>query len=232
MARAGRAEPVELGRLPDDLASGWGVEEDFTLEVSDEQKEHIASTTLEVSDLLTADECQQLIDAACQRAERVGWGEESHKKYLTEDVKIWNLEDLEARRLFEERVERPLRRALALGFRVPYEEVQLQDAFVVRYTEATQRSLDFHRDGSIFSGIVSLSPSAGYGGGGTVFEEDEDDEDAVFRPERGSGILFFGQRGHAGVEVTGGSRYILTLFFDFDAFTTEDLADMLVMAGF
>jgi len=187
--------------------------------------ECIASMTLQASDILTANECTLFIDAAQQRAERVGWGEERHNDYVTEDVKVWNLEEPRAHELFQQQVEGPLCDALACGYGLSRELLRVSDAFVVRYALGAKQSLDYHRDGSVFSGIISLSAGTDYVGGGTLFEDGD-----FQRPERGDGILFFGQRGHAGKEITAGSRFILTLFFDYDGFSTEELAEMLMLA--
>jgi len=168
----------------------------------------IGNTLVELDGVLTESECQCLIDAANARAEKVGWGEERHENYATQDVKLHHLEDAEATRIFEQLVVAPMKVIIEDQFELPPGSVEADDCFIAKYTVEGQSSLKFHKDGSIVSGIISLSDSADYEGGGTEFRDG-----AFYRPPKGSTILFGGQREHQGVEVTGGSRYILAMFF-------------------
>lgn len=179
----------------------------------------VLDTVVELEDLLDDGECQRLIDAACARAAKVGWAEVKHANYATQDVKVWKLGSREAIRIFEDRVAGPMKQAIATHFRLPLAVVDLDDAFVVRYAVGAQTSLQFHRDGSVVSGIVSLSASTDYDGGGTVFRNG-----TLFRPEKGCGILFGGQRLHSGGTVTRGMRFICTLFFKCGKLDCRDLA--------
>jgi len=180
----------------------------------------IYDTVVEMEDILTEDECEILIQAACDRAAKVGWGEVRHANFATQDVKVWNMDSAMAVRIFRVRLVEPMRIQIAEKFGLPLPAVQVDDGFVVRYTEGAQTSLRFHRDGSIVSAIVSLSEPSDYEGGGTAFKDG-----SVYRPGKGCGILFGGQRLHAGVEITGGTRYICTLFFKCGEFSCRDVAE-------
>eukprot|EP00929_Paragymnodinium_shiwhaense_P067500 TRINITY_DN33965_c0_g1_i3.p1 TRINITY_DN33965_c0_g1~~TRINITY_DN33965_c0_g1_i3.p1 ORF type:complete len:136 (+),score=22.81 TRINITY_DN33965_c0_g1_i3:584-991(+) len=109
---------------------------------------------------------------------------------------------------------------IADSFKLPRSSVEIDDGFVVKYEQGSQASLKMHRDGSIVSGIVSLSRGEDYEGGGTRFNDDG----VRYRPDRGSGVLFAGQRLHGGVEVKRGTRFILTMFFTCGNLSARELA--------
>mmetsp|Transcript_168091 Transcript_168091/g.534800 ORF Transcript_168091/g.534800 Transcript_168091/m.534800 type:complete len:323 (+) Transcript_168091:222-1190(+) len=180
----------------------------------------IYNTIVEIEDLLTPEQCDYLIKRARLRAARIGWGAETHGNYSTEDVKVWKLGDEEALRIFNDEIAETMMNGIAMHFGLPRNVVCVEDAFIVRYTMGAQTSLAFHRDGSIVSGIVSLSEPNEYQGGGTKFKNGK-----IFRPPKGSAILFGGQREHSGVEVTGGTRYICTLFFKCGGYSCRDYAE-------
>lgn len=181
--------------------------------------DRILGTVVEMDGLLTDQQCELLIDAACRRASVVGWAVERHQNYTTQDVKIWNLNSPVAIEVFRECLAEPMRTTIAQSYGLPRSSVQVDDGFVVRYAVGAQTSLKFHRDGSIVSGIVSLSASDEYSGGGTAFIDG-----ASYRPEKGCGILFGGQRRHSGVEITRGERFICTLFFRCGELSCRDQA--------
>lgn len=171
--------------------------------------QYILDTLVEVDDLLTWDECDYFIDKADAFAEREGWEAEQHDKYATKDVKIRSLGDTPLR-LFIKKVQDPLIDIIAREFKLPRHQVSVDDAFIVRYAIGPdeQRSLEWHRDGSIVSAIFSLSDPDEYIGGGTQFRDS-----MCYVPDKGSGIIFAGQRLHCGLKIQGGERYIATLFF-------------------
>lgn len=169
--------------------------------------EHILETVVEVDDAVTPEECDILIDAARRKASKIGWGAEAHAKYPTQDVKVKSLPPA-AQSIFKARFVDPMRGFIAEHFDLPEAYINIADGFIVKYDEKGQTSLSMHRDGSIVSGIFSLSPGDEYEGGGTVFSDG-----AAFRPEQGGGILFAGQRRHGGLPILSGTRYICTLFF-------------------
>jgi len=183
--------------------------------------EHVLSTMVEVEDVLTGSECQILIDAAEKRASSSGgWGETGHAVAATKDVKVWNL-GVVAERLVRNEVFGTLRPIIAEQFKLDEEEIVIDDAFVAKYSlgRGQQRNLAWHRDGSIVSAIFSLSDSDDYAGGGTIFKDG-----SMYRTERGAGIIFAGQRMHGGITITGGTRYILTLFLKCADLSCRDLA--------
>jgi len=170
----------------------------------------ILDTIIE-ADFLTQEECDIIISAAEKRCKEIPWGSSAHENYPTEDIKVWELKkNKAAMQAFREKIVEPMKILIAQEFDLPEQFVSVDDAFVVRYMmgESKQQRLNFHRDGSIVSAIVTLSPSSDYRGGGTLFQDG-----TLIRPEQGGGIIFGGQRLHGGDEITAGKRYILTLFF-------------------
>lgn len=170
--------------------------------------EHILDTVLEVEGMLTAEQCDELIVAAEKRARKVGWYEVRHEKASTQDVKIWNLESPVAINIFRKQLVKPMKELIAEHFKLPERLIEVDDGFVVRYTEGKQTSLDFHRDGAVVSAIVSLSEEDEYEGGGTMFRDG-----SKYRPGQGGAIIFPGQLQHGGLKITSGTRFICTLFF-------------------
>jgi hypothetical protein len=79
-------------------------------------------------------------------------------------------------------------------------------AFIVRYdAEGGQASLPLHRDQSIMSFTIGLSPCSEYVGGGTYFTALQ----SAVNVEQGHALLFAGALEHAGACITEGTRYIL-----------------------
>lgn len=180
--------------------------------------ELIMDTVLEM-DLLTREESLALCDAARVTAERSGWGANSHDNHETKDVKIRNLISTAAISIFEKKVAEPMMEAIAEHYQLPRKLLRVEDAFIVRYAMDSQRSLGYHRDGSLVSSIVTLSNNGDFVGGGTAFRDG-----SLYKPQQGSGIVFSGQRLHCGREITKGARYILTLFFACGSLSCRDEA--------
>eukprot|EP00930_Biecheleria_cincta_P069155 TRINITY_DN56930_c0_g1_i1.p1 TRINITY_DN56930_c0_g1~~TRINITY_DN56930_c0_g1_i1.p1 ORF type:complete len:325 (+),score=43.83 TRINITY_DN56930_c0_g1_i1:64-1038(+) len=188
--------------VADGLYKGWNVPENQICDCK-----HIVETVVNIPPLLSPAECDQLIRAAHSRAAKVGWKGAPHAQYATDDVKVGDLSD-DALNVFKSRVEEPLRLRIAQEYRLPCEQVQVNDAFLVRYDyENGQQALAKHRDGSIVSSTVSLSASDDYEGGGTSIDG------IPYRPEQGGAVLFAGARVHGGEPIVSGTRYILTIFW-------------------
>lgn len=181
--------------------------------------EHILDTVLEVEGMLTSKQCDELIIAAENRARKVGWYEVRHEKHSTEDVKIWNLESPVAINIFRKHLVKPMKELIAEHFRLPERLIEVAEAFVVRYKEGAQTSLDFHRDGSVISAIVTLSEKDEYEGGGTMFRDG-----SQYQQGQGDAIIFPGQLEHGGLKITSGTRFICTLFFKCGTLSCRDEA--------
>mmetsp|Transcript_46455 Transcript_46455/g.92229 ORF Transcript_46455/g.92229 Transcript_46455/m.92229 type:complete len:351 (-) Transcript_46455:62-1114(-) len=179
----------------------------------------ILDTVLEVEGMLTPNQCDELIFAAQKRARKMGWKEDAHEYAKTDDVKIWNLESPKALTAFRNHLVKPMKDLIAEHFKLPERLIEVQDGFVVRYKEGKQTALDYHRDGSVISAIVTLSEADEYEGGGTMFRDG-----STYRPEQGSAIIFPGQLEHCGLKITSGTRFICTMFFKVGCLSCRDEA--------
>lgn len=85
----------------------------------------------------------------------------------------------------------------------------LRDAFIIKYTPETQRSLACHHDASLVSTITYLNDD--YTGGDTYFPRQKFSTENV---PVGKIVLWPGQvtHGHEGREVTSGTKYALVVW--------------------
>lgn len=158
----------------------------------------------------TPTECREII----RIAETQKWRTDRHASYPTTDIATCTVPDLEKALLAANSM--LLEQSCSLfGFQ-PH-ELWLRDQFVVKYSQASQRSLKAHRDASTISYIVALNDSAQFMGGGTAFFTGAAEWLNPQRLEVGEAILFCGKRLHEGRPVTSGTRYIVTGFIDVHA---------------
>lgn len=83
----------------------------------------------------------------------------------------------------------------------------IKDAFIVKYCNNSQKSLDFHKDGSFISINIMLSDKKSYRDGGTMFEDG-----LVNKLDQGEMLISCGKIDHSGLPITGGKRYLLVIF--------------------
>ena len=167
--------------------------------------------------VLTPAECAAIVD----EAEGRGFAPKRHKLYSTTDVEITSYDrDWQragaaatsrlpvAHALLASAVWPRARGALGALFGVAEREIELFEAFVVRYDAAggEQAGLELHRDGGELSFILSLN--AGFEGGGTVFGRGA--SAAAVAPGAGDLLVFSGQHEHGGAAVTRGRRCALS----------------------
>lgn len=88
-------------------------------------------------------------------------------------------------------------------------DLNIVDAFIVKYEEDKQRSLDFHCDDSHMSALLLLSNENSFTGGGTQF-----DSGLSVYPNQGDILLFGSKYKHQGLEINSGVRMVLTFFVD------------------
>lgn len=141
------------------------------------------------------------------------WTTDRHKLFPTTDCEVHSLPWLEAEMAAELRGR--LLPAIATLFEVDEAALFVRDQFVVKYSSAMgqQRGLSSHYDESCFSFVMQLNDPADFAGGGTLFAHAPE----VIRVAQGETLLFCGYNYHTGVEVTSGTRYILTGFVDYRA---------------
>jgi tetratricopeptide (TPR) repeat protein len=99
-------------------------------------------------------------------------------------------------------------------FGVQAADLTLQDALVIGYGYfggGGSRSQPVHRDSSLLSLNVALSPRSNYEGGGTFFEGLAP-ESCTISNERGHVLCHAGGAPHAGRGIQSGERWVLVLF--------------------
>lgn len=87
--------------------------------------------------------------------------------------------------------------------------INIKEAFIVKYEENKQRLLEFHTDDSDITAIILLSNENSFTGGGTQFETG-----LCVYPNQGDMLLFGSQFKHQGMEIKTGVRMILTFFIN------------------
>ena len=142
------------------------------------------------------------------REGRLEWTTGRHENYPTPDVPVTPstlpLTSKVALALLKDHIGPAYARHYA---GVKEDATSLQEAFVVRYTEGGQNSLEEHVDGAPLSFVCALNDD--FEGGGTRFSELQTE----CRPRKGQCCVFSGgtQR-HEGVPISSGERWILAGF--------------------
>ena len=157
-----------------------------------------------VAELLTLDECAELLAAA----QRQPWTTNRHDRYPTTDIPLASLECGAA---VEQRLRERVLPLLEQHF--GFSRLAFRDLFVVKYSADAQRELALHRDVSQLSFNVLLNEASEFDGGGTYFER----LDQTVQLRRGQVLLHSGRLRHAGRPVTRGERYILVGFVTVDS---------------
>jgi hypothetical protein len=160
--------------------------------------------------VLTTQECEQIVNEAETIAARMGWTTSRHGNYPTTDIPLVELpETLKfLKRALVERIY-PLLTAQFGEFLPDAFKLRVADGFVVKYdADGGQTELKPHRDGSVLSFNIALNPASEFNGGGTWFDSLGDairiDEGEIV--SHASGVL------HGGHGITRGKRYILVAF--------------------
>lgn len=162
--------------------------------------------------VLTAEQCSDLVMLAVQAAERQGgWRTKRHLQHASTDVDCSS--DAQLLLACNTALEFSILPLLARLFELPRSTLRVEDLFVTKYSASAgeQASLGTHRDGSELSFVLLLNDPAEFEGGGTSFEAVE--PALVTRPRRaGDLVAFCGQQDHGGVAVRSGARFILAGF--------------------
>lgn len=207
---------------------------------------------IHVQPLLTDEETSELLRLArAHAAENRSWDRQDssrHVSYPTVDFAVEESMDM-SQYLGEDgiRFEERIFDALSEAYDVDTEDMSFLDLFCASYeAEATAENneehprsedgdrntmdrLDFHRDGSLLSFTVLLSPLGDFEGGGTIFDALGDVVDVDQRnnsilqpsgviqpPHAGYATLHSGKLLHGGHRVTSGQRIVIVGFVDVD----------------
>ena len=144
-----------------------------------------------------------------------GWKTDRHKFFPTTDLPADVLEHVFSFILtsFKETISPRIIEAYnfnsAIGTNIVF---KLNDIFIVKYDESSQRSLALHTDNSTLTVNILLSDSlTEFSGGGTRFE---DGMTVLLR--QGDMLIHGGRVRHEGLPITQGKRYILVFFLDIE----------------
>lgn len=163
----------------------------------------VSAQIYQYDNLLTTVECSQIITDAENYGKKHGWTSKRHQKYPTVDLPLQNLKYYNR---FEEIVSPALLTYIQEKFQ-DYREFEIYDPFVVKYETTGMRQLQPHRDGSVYSFIITLNRD--FTGGGTYFLNDK--YLAKDLPI-GTAIVFRGMDRHRGLPILSGRRFILVGF--------------------
>lgn len=150
---------------------------------------------------------KQIILEAEEYAKKKSWKKSRHEHYPTVDNefnKYWK-----NYRIIEHFIQRKIYKEIVHLYNVKYNQIGINEIFVVKYDMNGQKKLEEHKDGSEFSFILALNDE--YKGGGTYFTE----LNKKVNLETGDCLIFSGQNKHKGVQINSGKRYILTGFLHF-----------------
>lgn len=155
-----------------------------------------------VAPLISERQCQYLID----RSEEFGnWGQMDGDKFPAQEIR---LKQLGLRQEFENLWNEKLAK-ISMSYWEPYVYMGLRDAFTMRYSMDTQKTLGFHTDASLVTGSVKLNDD--YEGATLVFPRQEFTNIDV---PVGHCILFPSAltHGHYVDELKSGVKYSLTMW--------------------
>lgn len=155
-------------------------------------------------DFMSREECAKLIE----KAERYGkWESMYGDKFPGQEVRIRVL-DINLFDKLEQHFVDQINPAIERHW-WPLQMYGLRDAFIIRYSPETQKSLNCHHDASLVSAIVYLNDD--YTGGDTYFPRQNFSTEGT---EVGKMVLWPGQvtHGHEGREVTSGTKYALVIW--------------------
>jgi tetratricopeptide (TPR) repeat protein len=167
--------------------------------------------------IISVQECEELVTEA---REAIFEGLKEARSDTDQDSQPTNSELGEARvstlpkarAWLETKMREELFPLLQSRFGVPAEDLCLYDALIIGYGcfGGGSRAQPVHRDASLLSLNVALSPPSNYQGGGTYVEGVSDTP--RIEMEQGSVMCHAGGAPHAGRGTTGGERWVLVLF--------------------
>jgi hypothetical protein len=186
---------------------------------------------IHVTSILSDEEVRTCLELATAYAEATGrWeqpNQERHASYATCDFAMEECETLDSY-LQELNFDDRMWDVMSRKYGVSYEDMSYLDFFCAHYeaqsdgNSQTMDRLEAHRDGSLLSFTILLSPPDEFEGGGTFFDALRDEEETdvlctggVLRPKRaGDVILQSGKLLHGADVVRSGKRTVLVGFLE------------------
>ena len=118
-----------------------------------------------IKNLLTSQECKDIISEAEAYADEFKWTTDRHEHYPTTDNQIKNT--WKSYNLLTSRVYDSIIPELSKMYNVEANKIGINEIFVAKYNNKAQKKLNSHEDGSEFSFVIALNDD--YQGGGTYF---------------------------------------------------------------
>lgn len=164
----------------------------------------VMDTDMLVVSFLESEQCKLLIDMAEQHG---GWTPLPGDKFPAQEIRLWDISE----ELFAdlERHWNKYIKPLCESYWHPMLHHSIRDAFVMKYTMDSQRSLPLHHDASLVTASIKLNDD--YEGADLVFpRQNKTNKDVPV----GEAILFPGQvtHGHKCEELISGTKYSLTIW--------------------
>ena len=178
---------------------------------------------------LSTEVCKEIID----KAEAYEWTEKRHKAFATTDIPLEALYGTFSN--IQAHIDCRVLPRIATTFGLHEDFLQIGEIFIVKYAfnrvignssnadldtvkfgsekarSETQVGLAPHKDGTPWSFVLPLNDDTEFEGGGTYFV----DSDKIFRPPKGSAVLFNGKNEHMGVPITSGKRFLMVGFINY-----------------
>jgi len=157
--------------------------------------------------IFTPDICKWIISEGENYASQTGgWTTHRHENYPTMDLPVKDISTIFS---FILSVLPSIFDKIIKMYGILHSNINVLDMFLVKYHANLQNELELHKDGSILSFNISLSNTADYEGGGTIFTDG-----MHYSLEQGDMLVHCGKSKHAGVKILKGERYILVAFLD------------------
>jgi hypothetical protein len=193
--------------------------------------------SIHIKSVLSDDEAKKALEIARSYAAATGRWErpdsDRHSTYATCDFPVEDSMELQSYLENDLGFTNIIWTHLNECYGIDYEDMTYLDFFCSQYeaksyassvlSTTTMDRLEAHRDGSLLSFTVTLTPPDEFKGGGTFFDSlknSTDEGNGVLRPTRaGDAVLHCGKLLHGADVVTEGSRTVLVGFVDVAAWT-------------
>lgn len=152
--------------------------------------------------------CNWIIYEAEKYAEENGgWTTNRHDNYPTTDLQINKITSVNNFIFYS--LKESIIYKIIEDYNLTYKniELNLRDAFIVKYEFDKQSYLEMHDDYSSITANIMLSEKSDFEGGGILFEDE-----LKINLNKGDMILHSGKFKHSGVKITKGKRYVLVFF--------------------
>lgn len=195
----GPRDKAAFDRIVDHLGYKPGV-----IEFTPTSYYEVMDTDMLVTSFLTEDQCKKLIELAEAHG---GWEPMPGDKFPAQEIRLWDISE----ELFQQLDAHWTKyiKPICEEYWRPMLHHSVRDAFVMKYTVDTQRSLPLHHDASLVTASIKLNDD--YEGADLVFPRQGKSNKEV---PVGEAILFPGQvtHGHMCEELLSGTKYSLTIW--------------------